>query len=256
MDLFFLKKMLGFLLMPLSLILILLIIAIIFHRKKPSLSFKCMISATALLIVTSMPPLADYLIKPLETQYPQFTAKSTTKPIDYIVVLGCSHTNDNRVPFTSQLRACSMQRLVEMLRIYQLHPEATIITSGSAFGQVLSNAQTMKLAAISLGIPAQKILTENFPKDTEEEAQLIAPRVKDSNVVLITNADHMLRAMRFFKQYGVDAIPAPAGYWAYSKTAHKNWGYYTPSINKLGKTTTVWYEALGLSWQWLKKIFN
>ena len=33
---------------------------------------------------------------------------------------------------------------------------------------------------------------------TEEEAELIAPRVTGKNVVLITNSDHMPRAIKYF----------------------------------------------------------
>ena len=61
------------------------------------------------------------------------------------------------------------------MRIYHLHPEARIITSGYGGVNPVSNAETVKQSLILLGIPAQKIITENFPKDTEEEAQLIAP---------------------------------------------------------------------------------
>ena len=80
------------------------------------------------------------------------------------------------LPITSQLNNNSLQRLVEALRIYKLHPEARIITSGHHNRDIVSNAEKMKRSLILLGIPEQKIMTENFPKDTEEEAQLISPR--------------------------------------------------------------------------------
>ena len=52
-------------------------------------------------------------------------------------------------------------------------------------------------------MPAQKIISENFPKDTEEEAELISPRVQGTKVVLITNADHMPRSINYFQSQGV-----------------------------------------------------
>ena len=138
--------------------------------------------------------------------------------------LGCGHTSDNKLPATSQLYACSLERLVEAVRIYQLHPEARIITSGSAFTDPSSNAMKVKEAAISLGIPASKIITENFPKDTEEEAQLIAPRIQHTNSVLITNADHIPRALEYFHQYGAYPIAAPASHWVKGDYHSKSWG--------------------------------
>ena len=75
--------------------------------------------------------------------------------------------------------------------------------SGSAGHNPESNAEKMKEAAILMGLDKNRIFTENFPRDTEDEAELIAPRVKDSQVALITNADHMRRSINYFKAKGV-----------------------------------------------------
>ncbi len=235
--------------MPLSIILLLLLIAIIFYRLKPKLSFLALLSASALLFLSTFPPLSDTLMAPLENKYPAFTKSS--KPVDYIIILGGVHTTVAGLPATSQLKASSLERLVEATRIYHLHPEAQIITSGYAGGDVSSNAEKVKQAAILLGIPTEKIITENFPQDTEEEAQLIAPRVLNRNVVLVTSANHLPRAMAYFEKYGVNAIPAPASPWV-KDNGLTPWSYYLPSAKKLQQTTTVWYETLGRIVQWLK----
>lgn len=240
--------------MPLSLVIILLLLAIIFHKSKAKFSFKCLVSATILLFLSAFSPISNSLIAPLENTYPSF--ENTTKNIDYIVVLGCAHVNDKKLPALSQLQTCSLQRLTEAIRIYQLHPEATIITSGRAGAQKTSNAQMVKAAAIGLGIPANKIITENFPKDTEEEAELISPRVKGANVVLITNANHMPRAINYFKQQGVTPIAAPTGYWFKGESNRKTWRYYFPNSTNIKKTTTAWYEYMGLVWQRLKTLWH
>ncbi len=250
MDLFLLKKILGFLLMPLSIISILLVVAIIFFHSKPKVSFRALIIASVLLILCSIGWVSDRLMLPLESQYSSFT--ETSRPLDYIVVLGCAHVSDNKLPATAQLSACSLERLVEAVRLYRLSPNAQIIASGGAFNNKESNAEKVKQAAILLGIPEQKIIVESFPKDTEEEAELIAPRIKGTNSALITNADHMPRAVNYFKQQGVTVIPAPASFYAKGVEQPKRWGYYLPSSKKLEQTTTAWYETLGLIVQWLK----
>lgn len=249
MDLFLLKKIIALLLMPLSIIVILLLVAIVFYRKKPKLSFKALILATTLLIIGTLPPVSDSLMAPLEDNYPAFTRSST--PVDYIVVLGGVHISDHSLPATGQLKINSIQRLVEAVRIFRIHPEAQIITSGYAGSDETSNAEKVKQAAILLGVPEYKILTENFPQDTEEEAELIAPRVKNKNVVLVTNADHLPRAMGYFEMHGVNAIPAPASPWV-KQGPNKDWRYYAPSANKLQQTTRAWYETLGRIIQWFK----
>lgn len=251
MDLFFLKKLVGMLIMPINLVLILLLISIITIKLKPKVSFLSLLSATGLLFLSAFPPVANWLTYPLEHQYESFSYAN--KPIDYIIVLGCGHTSDATLPATSELRTCSLERLVEGVRIYRQNPNAYMITSGYASNDETSNAEKVKQAAILLGVPERKIITENFPQDTEEEAHLIAPRIKGKTAVLVTNAYHMPRAVTFFEQQGVEVIPAPAAHKTNSdKDRKNNWHDYVPSAYSLHKTTRSWYERIGQLWQWLK----
>jgi len=254
MDLFALKKIIGLLLMPMSIISVLLILAICYFKVRPKFSFKCLLSAFLLLTLSSLGVVADKLIQPLESRYESYTRLDTK--IDYIVILGCGHTTNDALPVTAQLYTCSLQRLVEAIRIANIHPEARIITSGAALGDEVANAEKVKQAAILLGINEEKIIVESFPKDTEEEAELIAPRVRGKNVILITNADHMLRSVNYFTGQGVKVIPAPASYYVKGLTQSKDWSYYAvPNPKNLTQTTTAWYEYLGLTVQWLKTLF-
>jgi len=254
MNIFLLKKIISALIMPLSLVLILLLIALIFSKKNPHFSFKCLLIGFFLLLVSSIPRVSDSMMMPLENNYPTFVKQN--QPVDYIIILGCGHTSDTQLPVISQLNICSLQRVVEAFRIYQLHPEAQLITSGHAHGDIMSNAQKVKQVAVSFGIPEEKIFVENFPKDTEEEAELIAPRVKGSMAVLITNANHMPRSIKYFESQGVNPIAAPTGYWVKNSTSEKGWGYYIPRANKLKQTTIVWYETIGRTVQWFKGLIN
>ncbi|GHE83664.1 ElyC/SanA/YdcF family protein [Thalassotalea profundi] len=253
MDLFFLKKVVTAMIMPLSVALLLLLVALILFRKKPAMSFKCLIAGFILLLTISLSPISDRIMRPIETQYSAFTHSKA--PVDYIIILGCGHRTDNTMPITSQLKACSLERLIEGIRILNIHPEATLITSGAAHDDVVANAEKVKQAALLLGVNNSKILVEPFAKDTEEEAELIAPRVKGKNVVLVTNADHMPRAMSYFNQQGVNAIAAPASPWVKGFHDEKGWGYYVPNTKSLAQTTRAWYEYVGQLVQWLKTLF-
>lgn len=252
MDLFTLKKIIGAAIMPLSASLLLLIIAILFFRAKPTLSFVTLLCATLLLLLSSFAPFSDTVMAPIEQKYPAFVKQK--EELSYIIILGCGHTTDSSISVTSQLKTCSLQRLVEAVRIYQMHPEAQLITSGAAFGDPNSNAEMVKQAAIIMGIPEYKIVSEHFAKDTEEEALLISPRVKGSTTALVTNSDHMHRSVGYFKQHGVEVIPAPASHWVKGRELPKHWGYYVPSVNKLKQTTHAWYESVGTFVQWLKTL--
>jgi len=254
MDLFVLKKVISIFIMPINMVFILLFIAIIYFNKRPKVSFKYLISATLLLLVSSMPIVSNNLMATIEDNYEAFTRSS--KPVDYIVILGNGHASNDALPVTSQLQVGSLQRLVEALRIYKIHPEARIITSGYAGDDPVSNAEKMKQSLVLLGVAEQKIITENFPKDTEEEAQLISPRVQGANVVLITNADHMPRSMKYFQLQGVFPIAAPTGYWVRGLNDESDWRDFVPSSKNLQQTTVVWYESLGRLVQWFKQLFS
>lgn len=270
MDLFALKKIIGLLLMPMSLISMLLVIAILSFKAKPTLSFKCLLSASLLLFISSLGVVADQLILPLEKDFASYrpthpftdiTVVSSNENhqnnlIDYIIVLGCGHSSNSDLPATAQLYTCSLQRLVEAVRIANIHPEAQIITSGASFDDNVAHALKMQQAAMILGIPEERIFTEVFAKDTEEEAELIAPRVRGTKAILITNANHMHRSMNYFKAENVDVIPAPASFYVKSLTAKKKWSYYfLPQAHNLMITRTACYEYLGLTVQWLKTLW-
>lgn len=254
MDLFLLKKIITIFILPINIIIFLLIFAVLFYKRQPAFSFKCLVASTLLLLISSLPPIADPIMASIENQYETFSL--SPRPVDYIIVLGCGHTSDDSLPATSQLKICSLERLVEAIRILNLHPEARLITSGYGGADPMPNAEKVKQAAILLGVAEEKIITESYPKDTEEEAELIAARVKDSNVVLVTNADHMLRAMTYFQQQGIEPIPAPTGFWVKNNNQDKNWSYYFPNAQKLNQSTTAWYETIGLVVQWFKSLFS
>jgi len=250
MDLFLAKKIISALIMPLSIIIILLILAIIFYQHKKRFSYTCLIIATLLLSLGSFRPVANLLMASIENQYLAFSRSS--EPVDYIIILGCTHTTDAQLPATSELGVCSLQRLVEALRILKIHPEAQLITSGYAGHDEMSNAEKVKEAAMLLGVSERKIIVESFPQDTEEEAELIAPRVTGKNVVLITNSDHMPRAIKYFQQQGINPIAAPAGKWTKGIDDEKHWPNYLPRPKNLEQTTHAWYESLGRFVQWIK----
>jgi uncharacterized SAM-binding protein YcdF (DUF218 family) len=250
MDLFLLKKIISAAIMPLSIIIILLILAIIFYQHKKRFSYSCLILATLLLTIGSFRPFANLVMAPIESEYVAFTRSS--EPVDYIIILGCTHTTNPQLPATSELGICSLQRLIEAIRILRLHPEAQLITSGYKADDEVSNAEKVKQAAMLLGVPESKIIVESYPQDTEEEAELIAPRVTGKNVVLVTNSDHMPRAIKYFQKQEIYPIAAPAGKWTKGMDNEKHWPDYLPKPMNLQQTTRAWYESLGRFVQWLK----
>ena len=59
MDIFLLKKIISVLIMPINIVLILLILSVLYFHKRPRVSFKYLLSALLLLVVSSIPALSD-----------------------------------------------------------------------------------------------------------------------------------------------------------------------------------------------------
>lgn len=250
MDLFTLKKIITVFVMPINIVFILLFLAIILHWKSPKASIRCLILATFTLLLATLPPVSDRFMYQLEKDYPAYTRHDVK--IDYIVVLGCRHTHNLSLPVTDQLGVCSLERMVEARRIYDLHPEATIITSGYSTDINDSHPEKVKQALVLLGVPEDKVITESSGRDTEEEAYYISPIIEEKESILVTNADSMQRAMKYFIAQGVRPRPAPAGHWIKNPAVKAGWSYYMPSGEALYQTTIAWYESLGQLVQWYK----
>ncbi|WP_171022275.1 envelope biogenesis factor ElyC [Thalassotalea litorea] len=250
MDFFILKKIIAGVIMPLPIVFILLFIGIALINKRPKLAKKFAIAATLLLAVISFMPIADKLLVLYEQEYPVFN--NQYGKIDSIIVLGCGHTADERLKPSQELKHCALQRLTEGMRILRDQPQATLFTTGYNPYDTVSNAEKLKQAAIELGLPADKIVTVSDPRDTADEAAMLAPLVKGTSFVLVTNANHMPRAMQYFIDQGVQPIPAPTGFLVKDPEGTSVWFNLVPDAANISKTERAWHETLGRLWQWLR----
>lgn len=244
--LFLLKKFLGNLLMPVPITLLLLIWAalLVLRRKTRWLGIVVILLATALLFVGSYPPLSHQYISRFEAQIP--TYQQPLEPVDYIAVLGSWHLSVAEQPVTSQLQASGIIRLAEGIRIYHLNPGSKLIFTGfnGLHEDPVSYPEKLRELALALGVPTEDILIFNGPRDTAEEAELIAANVPEASLVLVTTAVHMPRALKLFHKVGLDPIPAPTEH--LSKPI-KSWWVF-PSGTTLAHSEYWAHEQLGLLW--------
>ncbi|MDR0807369.1 MAG: envelope biogenesis factor ElyC [Enterobacteriaceae bacterium] len=248
--LFFLKKMISGLLLPLPFLLLLMAIALLLlWLTRWQKSAKVLLTASWLcLLLLSLQPVADRLLMPLENRYPTYREKT---PVDYIVVLGGGYTYNPDWTPSSNLFPNSLPRVTEGVRLYREHPNAKMIFTGAeAISNPLSNAKVASMVAESLGVPQQDIIILSQPKDTIEEAQAVAAIIKENNqktMLLVTSANHLPRAMRIFQAAGLNPIPAPANQQA-TLGALNPWEKILPSALYLSHSERAWYETLGDWW--------
>ncbi|UIP26845.1 MULTISPECIES: envelope biogenesis factor ElyC [Photobacterium] len=248
---FELKKILSAFLMPLPLLLIVGItgLMILWFTRRPKLAGYMLAVSLLGIFLVAFQPVSSSLLTPLERQYKGYIPSG--QPVDYIMVLGNSHVVDKDLPITSELSRASLMRLAEAIRIHNLSPGSKIILSGYDGGTEISQARMMAKVAIALGVNKLDILLLETAKDTWEEAFQAASVVGKRNLVLVTSASHMPRAIAEFNQAGLSPIPAPTNYLA-SDEIHQPWLKYAPKAQYLEQTERFWHETLGKWWQKLR----
>ncbi|MDF2153682.1 envelope biogenesis factor ElyC [Vibrio sp. CAU 1672] len=248
---FELKKVLSALLMPLPALLLIGLVGlalISFTTKRKTGCFVVLFSFVAIFLA-SFQPISTSLLMPLEREYKAFLPTSSS--VDYVMVLGHGHVVDNDIPPTSQLSRTALMRLAEGTRILRMYPGAKLILSGYAGGSEISQARMMANVALSLGVAKSEIILLEDAKDTWEEARQAAAFVQQKDIVLVTSASHMKRAMYEFNAAGIQPIPAPTNFLAVD-AIKQPWQKFAPKAQYLEQTERFWHETLGLLWQRLR----
>src|SRR4029079_9844642 len=127
-------------------------------------------------------------------------------PADAIVVLGAGSTRDG------VLSDPSLRRFVGGLLLYRRGLAPRLILMGPAYEGSPIDGETRAAIPRQLGIPASAIVVEGGGLTTRQEAELAAARVRTlggRRVLLVTSAQHMHRARRFFERAGLEVVPAP-----------------------------------------------
>ncbi|MCW8860147.1 MAG: YdcF family protein [Deltaproteobacteria bacterium] len=244
--LFLVKKFLGNLLMPVPISLILLIWALLFLLRKKTRWFGVFVVllATVLLFAASYAPLSSRYITQLEARIPSY--QNNNELSDYIAVLGSWHQSVDSLPVTSELSPTAIVRLTEGIRIYRLNPGSKLIFTGfkGIVEDPVSYPEKLRELALALGVPETDILTFDGPRDTGEEAQLIATHFPAAKLVLVTSAPHMPRALGLFRGVGLNPIPAPTEH--LGKPCKSWWTF--PNAMTLARSEYWAHEGLGYLW--------
>ena len=238
--------------MPLSIGVLFIVVGLILININKIKRAKMMLTLGIVwLFLFSYAPFANLLLHTVESNYP--TLHTASKEIKYIYVLGGGHHTDESLPITSQVVEASVVRLNEGIRLYnQLDRNAKIIVSGyHGLYDITEHAVMQQRLAISLGVDDKDIILHLGTRDTQEEAQAGKKLLADMPFILVTSASHMTRALKFFKNEGLDPIPAPTNHLA--SIQHPNYTDFFSS-NALEKSRIVFHEILGLIWQKVKGI--
>jgi uncharacterized SAM-binding protein YcdF (DUF218 family) len=198
--------------LPLALILIclgLLLLRLSAHRRAARV---LLVLGITIAVAASLGPVADTLLRPLETRYPAVLDASILRPAPpYVAVLGSGYYPRVGLPVTAALDATGLVRLAEGVRLLRQLPSARLIVSGGPHRHEPAVARGYALAATALGVSADSVILLDTPTDTAAEIRTLHSRIGDAAVLLVTSAAHMPRAMALARREGLHATAAPTG---------------------------------------------
>ncbi|NNC99818.1 MAG: YdcF family protein [Gammaproteobacteria bacterium] len=250
MDQVLVIKIISALLYPLGLVVLLATLGWIFgifRWKKIGRSLTLV--SILILLLSSNPNVAKWLVKSLEQQYPQRDLGSTEKH-DAIVVLG----GGLRIPLPPALYTqigSGSDRLWHAVRLYRAGKADEIILAGGNIFELLDFQGEAYYASELLqqwGIPKSAIFIEANSRTTRQNARNTARYLAERDIrkiLLVTSAYHMPRAIAAFGQLSLVITPASADILIrnYSLPEVLQW---VPSAPALAQTTLAVHEYYGM----------
>ncbi len=184
-------------------------------KRKPKVFISCICILSALLFL----PIGAWLMKPLETAYPQVRSTELPDAVHGFIALGGAHER-TLSKFVGEPQVNTfIERDLTLIEMSIRYPLAKAIFTGGIGG--LSDRDSIeafwaKQLYKKIGVPEERIIFESESRNTFENAtksfELLSPNKQD-NWVLITTAWHMPRAVGVFCKAGWSVIPYPVDYW-------------------------------------------
>ncbi len=261
---FELKKIIGFLLMPLPLGLGLVTVGLALGalRRRPLGALALLLGWTTLMIASNR-GVSARLTSSLENTYdpaPVAGAAADAWPKDlreagFVAVLGGGHGDAERLSAGQRLSTSARARLTEGVRLALALPKTWLVVSGPRNATdndetpaPPTHARVLADAAVELGFPRDRIVEIDSARDTAEETIALRRLAGDDTVALVTSAWHLPRAMRLARDAGLRAFPCPADYLGGRDAKLSPFSWVAWDAESLANSTRAWHEYLGRAW--------
>lgn len=260
--LFWLKKVIGYWLMPLPFSLALIVVGAVLLRftHRRGLGRGLVVAGGMWLIACSNAGVGTWLIQGLEARFPSQPALLEDTPLpasltrcEFVAVLGGGHTYVPDWPANHQLSSSALARIAEGARLVRRMSRARLIVSGPVNQRVggPSHARLLADVAVSFGVPRERIIEIDTARDTEEETAAIRLIATGAPVALVTSAWHQPRAMELCRRQQIDAVACPADFAAPTDRVIV-WDFFRWNLGGLERSTKAIYERIGATWSRLR----
>ncbi len=215
---FYLSQFLGFLAMPLTLILLLIVGGAVFPRKK--WGKKCLWTGIGLLLFFTNPFLSNLALLAWEPEFKHFEEIQTHE----IGIVLTGVTNLSKTAYDRTFFNKGADRITHALQLYRMGKvKKILITGGQGLNPVnlQSEAELLQRFLLMAGVPESDVLIEDQSKNTAQNAAFTKAFLEqnqistDQEFLLITSAFHMKRAKGCFDKVGLKTVTFPADYYSH-----------------------------------------
>jgi uncharacterized SAM-binding protein YcdF (DUF218 family) len=249
---FALVKILTQLFYPLCIALALMAIALVqLARRRLPAGRRLLVAALLVLVPPSLPACGFPLLSWLESRYPPVVPESTPSAGAIVLLGGAISPRHPPLDWTDLNGA--VDRIFHAARLWRAGKAPIVVSSGGG-GPYIGGPQTPSEAMadilVELGVSRDAIVLEKQSRNTYENA-LYSKRLLDErgirDVLVVTSASHMLRALSVFRSLGLQAIPAPTDFETGGAIDYTWPSVWIPDAGALAETGVAVKEYLGIA---------
>lgn len=225
---------------------------LIYLQKRNRISLQIIAAGTVVLVVGGLSGMTYESARAREHAYQPLKVKTSldgTQPA-LIIVLGTGFNPDPELPPNSQVSSTFHSRLLEGIRILRQHPNSRLLVSiaGEADAETKRNFFDQMIELLQLDPSRVSIITE--AKSTADEAEEVARQRKNEQIVVVSSAGHMMRAMEIFSDGGLNPVAAPSEFWIprAGSPGDKIWPRWIPSTSGINSNHQWLYETAASLW--------
>lgn len=239
----FFHKLLPVFVLPIGLLIILVVLGTLKQWRK--LTF----ATLAAFYLLCTPLVGGWLIGRLEAVHPRFRVGEIGSADAVLVLSGAmgGSSPPGYLPNWSD----AVERFEAGVALAQAEVAPRLLFTGGIEPhdpRVKSEGTRMRELAIERGVPAERIAQIGAVGNTADEARALARFAAEhqlKRVILVTSAWHMPRAVRQFRNSGVEIVPFPVDY-RHNQSPPWPWWQLLPKASGLDNTETALRETYGI----------
>jgi len=193
-----------------------------------------------------MPVVSNALRASVEAQFPPVEMGALSKKAQAIVVLG-GGTQSAEVSGQMPDLNSGADRMWHAARLFHagIAPIVVLTGGGNLNVSINSEAEDMRTFLSDLGVPTEAMVLEGLSRNSRQNAQFTDDILRPqgiNQIILITSALHMRRAVASFENQGFTVIPAATDYEARTRF---DWTGFLPDASALDGSARAIKEIVG-----------